>query len=116
MKRIGDLRKKIAELEEQNQRNFDFDQRNFDLDDEDYGDRLEGSKGYIILWRTEKEQRIKAEEFAAAMAARAKAGFEERDERIINLRMKVSNLETEKENILRLPSSAPSPLLLMNGE
>lgn len=46
----------------------------------------------------EREGRIKAEEFAAAMAARAKAGFEDRNEEIVGLGMKVSSLESEKEN------------------
>ena len=55
------------------------------------------------------------------MAARAKAGFEDRNEEIVGLRMKVSSLESEKENFdhqrqLTLTGSAslqnPTDLLL----
>ena len=80
-----------------------------------------GNVYYIVEYRLERERRIKAEEFAAAMAARAKAGFEDRNEEIVGLRMKVSSLESEKENFdhqrqLTLTSSAslqnPTNLLL----
>jgi len=57
-----------------------------------------GNDYYIVEYRLERERRIKAEEFAAAMAARAKAGFEDRNEEIVGLRMKMSSLESEKEN------------------
>jgi len=53
---------------------------------------------YYSELQSERARRIKAEEFAAAMAARAKAGMEKRNEEIIGLRMQVSTLENTKEN------------------
>jgi predicted nucleic acid-binding Zn-ribbon protein len=126
------LQKRISNLEKQNS--------SFSSTTEEYhhhhggspgrGDRSprtggSGSDYYIIEYRLEKERRIKAEEFAAAMAARAKAGFEERNEDIVGLRMKVSSLEADKENFdhqqqLMLPGSAtlqnPTELVLAMQE
>jgi len=108
------LKRRIIMLEERQHQRQPRNNLNADMNGptEVHGDRVDGSTGgdtYVILWRTEKEQRLKAEEFAAAMAARAKAGFEDRDEKIIALRMKVSNLEAEKENIVRYKNASSSP-------
>jgi len=46
-----------------------------------------------IAWQKEKTDRLKAEEFAAVMAARAKAGIEQKNEKIVDLKMKL-NLAT----------------------
>ena len=101
------LRRQIARLEEYYKRKiYETQQRNFDLDHDDHLETAEGAKHYTILWRAEKDKRLKAEEFAAAMAARAKAGFEDRDEKILHLRMRISNLETENKNVHRLPLSS----------
>ena len=54
---------------------------------------------YSIDFHHERDRRLKAEEFAAAMAARAKAGFEKRNEQIMGLRMRITSLEAEKENL-----------------
>jgi chromosome segregation ATPase len=62
-----------------------------------HSDDTTHSHYYSMEYHLEKERRIKAEEFAAAMAARAKAGFEERNQEILALRVKVSTLESEKE-------------------
>ena len=76
----------------------------------------EDNINYNIAFQIEKDKRVKAEEFAAAMAARAKAGIEERNEEIMQLRMKISNLESRKDSI-QLPmltdGSANSPELLL---
>jgi hypothetical protein len=59
----------------------------------------EANINYYNLLKIEKDKRIKAEEFAAAMAARAKAGIEERNEEIVKLRLKISSLEFKKDDI-----------------
>lgn len=56
-------------------------------------DGIHGEEEFYRLLEQERAHRIKAEEFAAAMAARAKAGFEERNEKIVKLKMKL-NLAT----------------------
>jgi len=105
------LRKQINALEEKIRNNLEkTNERNFDSYEDD-----DSNKSYIVLWRSEREQRIKAEEFAAAMAARAKSGFEERDERIVNLRMKVSRLESEKDYKSKHLTHDTNPLLT-NGD
>jgi chromosome segregation ATPase len=76
----------------------------------------EANVNYYSLLKIEKEKRIKAEEFAAAMAARAKAGIEERNEEIMQLRMKVSSLESRNDS-LNVPmltdgSMNPSDIIL----
>jgi myosin heavy subunit len=76
----------------------------------------EANVNYYSLLKIEKEKRIKAEEFAAAMAARAKAGIEERNEEIMQLRMKVSSLEFRNDSIhvplLTDGSMNPSDIIL----
>jgi chromosome segregation ATPase len=59
----------------------------------------DGNKYYSNIYRSERDRRLKAEEFAAAMAARAKAGFEKKNEEIVGLQMHITTLEAEKENI-----------------
>ena len=101
------LKRRIAHLEAYiDLGQYDTDSRVFD--------RSDTNGHYVILWRSEKEQRIKAEEFAAAMAARAKAGFEDRDDTILQLRMKMSKLEVENSRLSKLPHS--TALLLSNSD
>ncbi len=59
----------------------------------------DGSNYYSNIYKSERDRRLKAEEFAAAMAARAKAGFEKKNEEIVGLKMQINTLEAEKENV-----------------
>jgi hypothetical protein len=42
---------------------------------------------------------MKAEEFAAAMAARAKAGLEKKNEEIVKLRLQLSTIKAEQRRV-----------------
>jgi len=88
------LRKRLQSIED---KQFSLRWRSTNIGDG--ADGVDGNQSHTVEWRIEKDRRIKAEEFAAAMAARAKAGFEEKNEEIVKLRLRVSNLELEKENI-----------------
>jgi len=56
-----------------------------------------GAADTSSLLRMERDLRCKAEEIAAALAARAKSGFEKKDEEIAQLRMRLSSLTGGKE-------------------
>lgn len=49
--------------------------------------------------RREIDLRMKAEEFAAAMAARAKAGLEKKNEEIVKLRLQLSTIKAEQRRV-----------------
>ena len=92
------LRRRIETLEETSHRYSSSRARDtpdrFTASQED-----NGGDYYNSIYRSERDRRLKAEEFAAAMAARAKAGFEKKNEEIVGLKMQITAMEAEKENI-----------------
>mmetsp|Transcript_3099 Transcript_3099/g.5772 ORF Transcript_3099/g.5772 Transcript_3099/m.5772 type:complete len:2233 (+) Transcript_3099:3690-10388(+) len=97
LKRENDeLRSQLLLLQQQQQQQHSPHRKGHNMSGDD---NLHSHNHHFSMdYHLEKERRIKAEEFAAAMAARAKAGFEERNQEIIALKVKVSTLESEKEN------------------
>ena len=90
---LGDIREQRAM----------FAQLRRDLDARYASEKAERGLVSVDMLLAEKSRRLQAEDLAAVMAARAKDGFEKRNEEIMNLKLEMCKVADEKEaEILRL--------------